>query len=412
MTDGNATYVVQLTPPGRAAIASVAIVGPQAAERVAGLFSPANGRAFTAMPLGRIVFGRWGAATSARSAAGELIQGEEVVACRRSETNIEVHCHGGTAAVAAIVSDLSAAGAQRIDWEEFAAWSEGEGAGASSDSPPIADPIRVAARLQLAQARTERTAAILLDQYHGALRREIMQIIEAIENGDVAPVGERLAALLDRSRVGLHLTRPWKIVLAGPANVGKSTLINAIVGYQRAITYPEPGTTRDVVTASTAIDGWPVELADTAGLRVTDDPIETTGVARAKQQLLGADLQLLVFDRSLPWTADAQELIGRWPDALLIHNKSDLLDDSANQLDDRPSGHRVSALKGRGIDALLTAIAGHLNVGSLSPGVAVPFTSDQVTAIERAQAHLPDNTDLAVSHLRSLISTAYLPDRT
>ena len=81
---------------------------------------------------------------------------------------------------------------------------------------------------------------------------------------------------------GRHLLTPFDVVLAGPANVGKSSLINALVGYNRAIVYDAPGTTRDVITAETAIDGWPVTLSDTAGLRDSDDPLEMAGVQTAQ----------------------------------------------------------------------------------------------------------------------------------
>ena len=74
------------------------------------------------------------------------------------------------------------------------------------------------------------------------------------------------------------MLEPWKVVLAGAPNVGKSSLINALLGYDRAIVHDTPGTTCDVVTASAAFGGWAVELADTAGLRATIDPLETHGV--------------------------------------------------------------------------------------------------------------------------------------
>jgi tRNA modification GTPase len=88
------------------------------------------------------------------------------------------------------------------------------------------------------------------------------------------------------------------VVIAGPPNVGKSSLINALLGYQRAIVFDQPGTTRDVLTATTAIDGWPVELADTAGIREGDDAIETEGVARALAEIRAADLVVEVWDAS------------------------------------------------------------------------------------------------------------------
>ena len=85
--------------------------------------------------------------------------------------------------------------------------------------------------------------------------------------------------------------------------------MNALAGHQRAIVHPTPGTTRDAVTELTAIDGWPVELCDTAGLRATDDPIERAGIERAQSRLASADLVVLVCDASLPWSAEDQALL-------------------------------------------------------------------------------------------------------
>ncbi len=406
MDTNEPTHAIRLTPPGRAAIASVAVRGPAATRLVQRLFHPASGRAFEDFPLGRIVFGRWIGDSPDCGESGDFSAGEEVVVARLSETNIEVHCHGGHAAVGAIVRDLCTAGAVPRAWDEPAvAWDELTGpaaGGAATESNadgPADDPLQNAARIALAQARTERTAAILLDQYHGALSREVQQLKELLQAGDLAEAERRIDQLLDRAPLGLRLTEPWKIVLAGPANVGKSTLINAIVGYQRAITYAQPGTTRDVVTATTAIDGWPVELSDTAGLRATDDPIEADGVARAKSQLASADLRLLVFDLSEPWTESQQQLVEAWPDAMLIHNKSDLADAF---MGDRPSGFSISAETRSGVDQLLTAVAEQLVSTHLADGDPLPFTREQVRALEGARGQLSKDVAKAIEHLGML----------
>ena len=119
-------------------------------------------------------------------------------------------------------------------------------------------------------------------------------------------------------------------------NVGKSSLINAIAGYQRAIVHDSPGTTRDIVGVQTAMGGWPVEISDTAGLREAGETIERVGIDLARQKILAADLIVLVFDRSLPWSDQDQALVDCYPVALLIHNKSDL---------PRAAGQRPSGLE-------------------------------------------------------------------
>ena len=114
----------------------------------------------------------------------------------------------------------------------------------------------------------------LLDQYHGALESEIEAIRTLLRElqPNIDAAASRLETLLGRASIGLHLVRPWRVTIAGPPNVGKSSLLNALAGFERAIVFDQPGTTRDVLTVLTAIDGWPIELADTAGWRDSERP--------------------------------------------------------------------------------------------------------------------------------------------
>jgi len=178
--------------------------------------------------------------------------------------------------------------------------------------------------------------------------------------------------------LGLHLTKPWRVVVAGPPNAGKSSLINAMVGFRRSIVHHTPGTTRDAVTVSTAMDGWPVELCDTAGLNAEACGIEKAGVDLARQRISDADLTVLVFDLSLKWTAADQSLIEAFPNALLVHNKADLPHAEEN----RPAGFHTSALGGVGIDTLVENIAARLVSTPPPPGAAVPFTSEQIERVQ------------------------------
>ena len=268
-------------------------------------------------------------------------------------------------AARSILDMLAASGCAEIPWREMVSLYEG-------------DPIAAEARVALAAARTERTAALLLDQYRGALRSELVKILCFVRAGQRAEAVHRLRALERLAPLGLHLTVPWRVVLAGRPNVGKSSLINAILGYQRSIVYEAPGTTRDVVTAHTAIDGWPVELADTAGLRDSGDTIERCGVSRAWERLAAADLAVLVFDLAQPWTSDAAALVRAWPRAILVHNKSDL---AARSSHERPPGILTSAVTGEGVQELIGAIGARLVPDPPSPGTAMPFRARHVDAV-------------------------------
>src|SRR5262249_19550483 len=146
-----------------------------------------------------------------------------------------------------------------------------------------------------------------------------------------------LQSLVRACGLGRHLTAPWRIVVAGAPNVGKSSLINALAGYARCVVSATPGTTRDVVTTFLAIAGWPIEVADTAGLRTASENLEEEGIGLARRAMRTADLCLWVLD------ASASPV---WPDSRMqtmrfVINKVDL--EAAWDLDQASDGVQVSA---------------------------------------------------------------------
>jgi tRNA modification GTPase len=350
-----ATFVALLTPAGRGAIATIAVVGSRACEVVNRRFTAFSGCPLHADESGKIAVGHFRGMTSTEELVVGLPQAERV----------EVHCHGGSAAAEAVISALVAEGCTRIAWQALAGERQ-------------ADAIQAAAQVALSAARTERTAVILLAQYQGALARAIESIQRQVQTGQRNAAIAEIDALLAHGELGRHLTEPWQVVLAGRPNVGKSSLINALVGYQRSIVFDQPGTTRDVVTATTAIAGWPLELADTAGLRESGDAIEQAGVARAQRQIEQADLALLVFESPAPWSAEDEWLVAQMPGKqrrLILYNKCDL----AMPADDgRPAGLGISAVSNLGLDLLVATIARQLVPNPPAPSAGVPFTAQQI----------------------------------
>jgi tRNA modification GTPase len=368
-----ATYAVLLTPRGRGAVATVLVAGPRAVERVSALVCRDHAPAVLVEPPGRICLGRWGHG-----------DGEEVVVTALDSARVEIHCHGGMAAPRAICDALVAAGCDSIDWR---AWSHID----------TGDPLRRSALAALAQARTERAAMILLDQYQGSLARTLVDAVRLIAAADWPAARAAVAGVLARWPIGSHLVEPWRVVLAGPPNVGKSSLVNALVGYQRAIVYDAPGTTRDMVTATTALDGWPVELCDTAGLRQSREAIEVEGVRLARQAATAADLLVLVFSAQEPWQADRQELLAEWPGAIVVYSKCDL---GTPPGDGRPPGIATSAVTRAGLDALEQAIVGRLVPHEPAAGAAIPLDADQVALLERLLAAIDEEaTEAALATL-------------
>jgi tRNA modification GTPase len=377
----DATEVIELTPVGRGAVAVVLVAGPAALTIVEQSFSAARGCRLVDVPLQQIVYGRIGGSA-----------GEEVVVCRRSVDQIEIHCHGGVAAVAAIIARLVDRGCRQTSWHDWL-------------RRKCDNPIRHAGQIALAEAPTARAAAILLDQYHGALASSVREAAVAIQAAKWMQAADEIDAMLAWRGVGIHLTSPWRVVLTGRTNVGKSSLINSLAGFQRSIVSHQPGTTRDVVTTTTAIDGWPVELADTAGLRDAKDELESAGIELATKTLAGADLVIIVHDATQPLHHSADEPVSEIlekvsirPCAIRVLNKIDLLAETHSLLPARNDQEKhwrsqwqsdsvvsTSAVTGAGIAELIAAIGRALVPCAPASGSAVPFTAEQVAALEAAR---------------------------
>lgn len=389
---GQGTHVCLLTPPGRGAVAVIGVQGQGAIAVVANFFRPISGRKLDDLPMKRIVYGHWQVSKNHSSA------GEDLIVCKRSDTALEIHCHGGSQSSARIVGDLASAGCQEMD---AATWLLSE----------YSCSIQAAAHQALASATTSLTASILLDQYHGALRREIESMVADLEASRIDAARSRLNKLLDFAKFGLHLTKPWQVVIAGQPNVGKSSLINAIVGYERAIVFDQPGTTRDVVTATTAVDGWPIELSDTAGMHASDNAIEMAGIQLARQRLAAADLIVWVLDASEiptidefgcgPLVQQQAEQAGvaiSLDSTLIVVNKTDLASIDIARDEEFVA---TSAVTGDGMPTLLETMARRLVPHLPEESSAVPFTPTQV---DRLRACATSDLADASAILRQLLS--------
>ena len=375
------TCVNVLTPPGTGAIATVAVAGPQAWELVRAKFRPAKGTLPNSPPLHRFWYGNLG------DGPGD----EVIVAVRQVEPEVlvEIHCHGGRRVVGWVVETF---GLPRVGDERG-------GTALVSDSRQTKDD---RALEPLTRASTTRTSSILLDQYHGDFTRTVHSILMNLPHSrdDLA----RLAAL---APVGRHLVEPWRVVVAGPPNVGKSSLINALAGYQRSVVAPVAGTTRDVVTVRIAADGWPIELSDTAGLRDSSESLEAAGVELAKRELAAADVVVWVMD-----TTDAQPAWPpdhlRGPNLVVVLNKCDRPTAwTSTDLGEAWGMLRVSATSCEGVPSLLGEIVRRCVPFAPLADEAVPFTPALADRIEQAHTALTaGNTDTARHLLQSCLAVS------
>ncbi|HLQ67454.1 MAG TPA: tRNA uridine-5-carboxymethylaminomethyl(34) synthesis GTPase MnmE [Candidatus Limnocylindrales bacterium] len=333
------TIVAPATAPGEAAVAMVRLSGPGALRIASGHFS--GKRSPEETPTHRILHGRFHDGSGAPIdtvllsvfRAPHSYTGEDVV---------EIASHGGAAVPAAIFEALVRAGARPARPGEFTERAFRNG------KLDLAQAEAVAA---LVRARSDRAARAARATLGGALSRRIerldgalVELLAEVEARIDFPseAGERLdgAALAGRcggiaSEIGGWLAGlpgarrgegGVSVVLAGPPNVGKSSLLNALVGYERAIVSDTPGTTRDTVEASIWLDGVELRMVDTAGLRWSDDPIERLGTERAALALSRSDLAVVVLDRSAPG-ASVEALAGALGESapvLVAWNKADL----------------------------------------------------------------------------------------
>ena len=207
----------------------------------------------------------------------------------------------------------------------------------SASSIPVPSAPRSCHRSKLCSCalRTAKTARLALAQVNGVLRNALDSVACS---ASIKEFRERLEDLLIWEHVARHLDEPWHVVIAGPPNVGKSSLLNAIAGYERSIVFDQPGTTRDAVRTDLIIDGWPFCFVDTAGIRnESDNPIEQEGIRNARSLIETADLVLIAVDRGTGWQSDHSEMLSQIPAAIpraVVICKADL----------EPSGDRAPDL--------------------------------------------------------------------
>ncbi len=361
MSSGD-TIVALSTPPGRGALALVRASGPlvpDLARQISGeallpsrtaclrILHDADGRA---LDQGVLTF-----YPAPASATGEDV--------------LEISCHGAPAVIEALLFRLRSLGARPAEPGEFSRRAFEAGKMDLAQAQAVAD---------LIAATTGRAARCAARVLKGDISREISSILQEIvdirvyiegaldfPDEDVdwlaeSDFGSRLSGLagqveelIRRARQGRTVGVGIRLALLGPPNVGKSSLLNHFTGADTAIVTAQPGTTRDVLTASFQIDGIPLILADTAGIRPAEAEAEVEGIRRSWRAAEEADLILQVFDAHAGWSEADEEIKNRLPECpvLVLANKCDLLTDGV-----LPSGPedaiRLSAKLGHGVEAL------------------------------------------------------------
>ena len=381
-----------------AAIAVVRISGPRAGHALAAL-----ARKMPAPRQAMLVRLREpGNSESEGAAGGEPIDDALVLwfPAPKSETGedtVEFHLHGGRAVVAALVRALGAMdGLRPAEPGEFTRRSFANGKLDLTGVEGLADLIGAETEAQRRQAFRQ-LRGLLGEQAERWRARLIsaLALVEAVidfpDEGDVpddlvAPARhiarelyDEIGLLLDDRHRGERLRDGLVVAIAGPVNVGKSSIINRLAGRSAAIVSPHAGTTRDVIEVHLDLGGYPVTVLDTAGLRDSTDPVEQEGVRRARERAGEADLVLWVVDASAAELAlPPADLGGRSPDTWIVFNKCDIAQNDCGKVADYHGQKRLqlSAKTGHGFGKLLKM---------LEESMAANFSADHSVLITRAR---------------------------
>ena len=371
------------TAPGAGGIAIVRLSGPRAEQLLRAVFRPASEKAD--MSGRRLTYG---AAVDGR---GEVL--DEVMAVLlhaprtyTREDMAEIHCHGGGACASAVLARFLALGARAAEPGEFTRRAYENGridlSGAEAVMQLIGAQGEAARRAALRQMRGGVTGFVT-----GAVEKltELLSRIQAAvdfpEEVDEAVVGaearvelEALAGELKKRadpRRARMLREGASVVLCGRPNVGKSSLMNALLSAERAIVTDIPGTTRDVLSERMVLDGKVVRLSDTAGIRESEDAIERMGVARAQGEVEAADVALLVLDASQPLAAEDAALLKQVDERYIVClNKGDL----------------PAVLTAADVEAFLAGSAGKEGQGDDRAGVSACCAGEGATDVVQGAA--------------------------
>jgi len=377
------------TPLGEGGIGIVRLSGEQAPAIADRIFEPARGdERPSAMPTHTIRHGR-------------VVDGDEVVdealltvmRAPRSYTRedvVEISCHGGTVTVRRVLELALAHGARLAEPGEFTKRAFLSGRLDLAQAEAVADII--AAKTEASQRAAEVQLRGDLSREVKAVREQLADLLTYVEASiDFAEediellsrdemrrrcdgIAERLQRLIATADAGQVLRDGITAAIVGRANVGKSSLMNALLRTDRVIVTPIPGTTRDVVEETLNIKGVPMRVADTAGMRRSQDVVEAEGVSRSRQQMAAADIVVAVLDRSEPLTQDDRDLLADIPPgrSLIVLNKSDLPrglpEDELAEARGDVLTVETSAIERTGLEQLEGAIA------ELAFGGAVPRT--------------------------------------
>ena len=412
-TEAPAT-VRRLTGPQAAAIAVFELQGRQALEVAAEHLILRRHESLWSLPLHKVAFGHWQHAHKTTNDVDAAL--EDVVFCRTGSNVAELHTHGSVAVAESLFATFGQQGVcvakppeqtnatdLELEWSipEVLRHLEPAWWGCGTERVPLARWDALIERLSaagfpaaerqfvrwqnrafahLGRASASEVGRLLWAQVRGAWLLRLESIAEKWAVDGPSAIAD-LDALLATWSFGKFLSREIQVLVTGAPNVGKSSLINTLLGYQRNVVSDQPGTTRDLVGQATAIAGWQFRLVDSAGLRESDNTLEAEGIRRAAQATESVDL--IVAVRAIDHPKAAPQIASPHVPIIAVLNKVDLAQEHLHSAAASAGEWAVSTVTGQGlqplmvqmVEAVLPDLAGFLTTGRDRPP-AVVFDSE------------------------------------
>jgi tRNA modification GTPase len=407
------TIAAIATAPGVGAIGIVRVAGPEALRVAAAVFRPARGLDVAALPGGRVTFGHvvdteagagggGGAGAGCGAGGGEFVDDGLLLTFRgpasyTGQDAVELQVHGGPAVLRAVLDLCLRHGARAAEPGEFTLRAVAHGKLDLAQAEAVlamvearSDAARRQASIGLSGALGEAIAAAetAITAAYAAVLAQLDYpeegVPEAQVEAAVAAARGQLERLLATADAGRFAVRGARLAIVGRPNAGKSSLLNALLGYERAIVAAAPGTTRDYLEAPLELGRVSVTAVDTAGLRTTDDAIEAHGVARSRALAAAADAVVALVDGARRLDDDDHALVKALDPArtLWVASKADL-PPAWDATDLGVPVLRVSGATGAGLDDLRTALEARL-LGAAAAEEAWVTSERQVDALREA----------------------------
>ncbi|MCP4708362.1 MAG: GTP-binding protein [Planctomycetes bacterium] len=371
------TCAALITPPGAAAIAVIQIVGPDSISVINQVFRPFRGDA--------------GSFSADGLHYGVIFEDTEqidkvMVAADPKKEIVDINCHGGPRVVQRILMLLQKHGVKISTWQKLT----------------VAESVSAEVELILPQAKTELAVRAIAGQYPGGLSEKCEMMAAGLQKDEMSLTAAKseITMLLGTFRWAQRLLHAPMVVLTGPVNAGKSTLVNALTGKTQSLVADMPGVTRDWTSQLADINGLGVNLVDTAGRRASGDEIERESLVQADKVLAEADLILLVVEPVEDMEEMIFDLMDELPDTIdiqIVVNKIDL----QPELTRKKGNIYVSALQGQNLKQLRETISSEFGFSYFDPNEPLVFTEQQYELL--LDAGNAESADELLDYLKELV---------